>query len=126
MASFSRFPAIPATPDIGLLNRLLLRSALSFVVGFFLTLPFTLSGAVGTELAPGQTFPATGTPGNLLLRCGLSHPRRPSEPERIEQVEAVLWVFVPEPVPLANPVAQPLGQRPPTHESRVRASFHVA
>jgi len=110
MASFSRFPAIPASPDIGLLNRLLLRTALSFVIGSLLALSFPLLCTHRTESSPGEAFPATGTPGNLLLRCGLSHPRRPSEPERIEQVEAVLWVFVPEPVPLANPVAQTFGQ----------------
>jgi len=60
------------TPQYRLrLGRFLLRSVLSFVVGFFLALPFPLLGAVITELAPGQTFPATGAPGNLLLLYGL-------------------------------------------------------
>ena len=55
---------------------------------------FRLGGRLRTELAPRQTFPATGTPGNLLLRCGLSHPRRPSEAERLEQVKVVLRVLM--------------------------------
>jgi hypothetical protein len=115
MAGFSRFPAIPASPDLGLLNRLLLRAAPSFVVGFFLALPFPLFGAGGTELAPRQTFAATGTAGNFLLRYGLPYPCRPSEAERLEQVKVVLWVLMPEPVRLhrfAGPGVQSVDASP--------------
>jgi hypothetical protein len=106
MAGFSRFPAISASPALGLLGRLLLRSILSFVVGLSLALPFPLGGALCTELAPGQTFPATGAAGNHFLRYGLGYPHRPSEAKHREQAEAVLWVFVPEPMVFADLLAQ--------------------
>jgi len=126
MASFSRFPAIPASPDIGLLNRLLLLTILSFVVGSLLALSFPLFCTHGTEPSPGQTFSATGTAGNLLLRYKFAYPCRPSEPERLEQVETVLSVQVSAPVVLADLSAQPLSQRPPAHVGFLCAVFHVA
>jgi hypothetical protein len=69
-----------------LLGRLLLRSILSFVVGFSLAFPFPLGGAICAELVPGQTFAATGTAANFLLGYGLGYPYRPSEAEHLEQV----------------------------------------
>jgi hypothetical protein len=126
MAGFSRLPAISASQRLGLLARLLLRSILSFVVGLSLALPFPLGGALFTELVPAQTFPATGAPGNFLLGYGLGYPYRPSEAEHLEQVKAVLCVFVPAPVVFADLLAQAFAPRPPAHVSLVRAFRYVA
>jgi hypothetical protein len=41
------------------------------------------------------------------------YPRRPSEFELIEQVEAILFVLIPTPVMLAYLPAYPFRQRPP-------------
>jgi len=126
MASFSRLPAILASPDISLLTRLLLRTALSFVAGFFLASPFPLSGAGATGLGPRQTFLATGAAGNLLLRYGLAYPCQPSEAERIPKVEIIVGIFVPVLLVFADLPSQGFGQRLPAHEGRLCASFHVA
>jgi hypothetical protein len=126
MAGLSRFPAISASQRLGLLGRLLLRSVLSFVVGFSIAFPFPLGGALYTELVPAQTFQATGTPSNFLLGYGFGYPYRASEADRLEQAKAVLWVFVLEPMVFADLLAQAFAPRPPAHVSLVRAFRHVA
>jgi len=57
MAGFSRFAAIPASLDRGLFNRLWLRTALSFVVSFFLVLPFSLLAQSVQNLRPSRRSP---------------------------------------------------------------------
>jgi hypothetical protein len=126
MAGFSRFPAFSASQRLGLLGRLLPRFILSFVVGSSLAFPFPLGGALCAELVPAQTFLATGTPGNFLLGYGSGYPHRPSEAERLEQVKAVLGVFVLEPMVFADLLAQAFALRLPAHVGLVRAFRYVA
>lgn len=68
MSGLSFRSARPAPQYRPCLNRLLLWTALSLVVSFLLALPFPLGCALRTELAPGQTFPPTGTAGDVFLR----------------------------------------------------------
>ena len=106
------------------LNRLRLMILLAVVV-LLIALAFPFGGTYITELMSRGNLPATGTPGNILLRYGLSYPCRPSEFELIEQIKAIPVVQVLAPMMFADLPAPAFGKWPPAHECWLITFFNI-
>jgi len=96
------------------------------VVVLLIALAFPFGGTYITEPMSRDKLPATGTPGNILLRYGLSYPCRPSEFERIEQIEAILFILMLAPVVLTDLPSLAFGQWPPAQKRQPLTSINIA
>ena len=111
LATFGAFPTVaaarqsPATTLFAsqsiFINNRFLGAVLLVMVVLFLSLSLPNCCTYRAELAHGCQSPTTTTTCNVLLRYLLRQSCRPLEAERLEQIKAVLLVFVSAPMVLA-------------------------